>query len=99
MFKVTETGDGVRFEVKVQPRSSRNQITGIVNGVVKLKLTAPPVEGEANQALIRYFSDLLGVAKNHVSLVKGQSSRNKLIEITGITKEQLLRTIKAQVLI
>ena len=57
MINITEIPGGVRFEVKVQPRSSKNQVAGEQEGVLKIKLTAPPVDGEANQALIAYLSD------------------------------------------
>jgi uncharacterized protein (TIGR00251 family) len=93
MLRVTETREGVRLEIKVQPRSSRNQIAGEQDGVLKIKLTAPPVDGEANQALIDYLSDLLGIPKRSVNLIKGETSRNKLVEISGIDKEFLLKKV------
>ncbi|MGI5920696.1 MAG: DUF167 domain-containing protein [Syntrophomonadaceae bacterium] len=93
MLRITDTPQGVRIEVKVQPRSSRNLIAGEQDGVLKIKLTAPPVDGEANEALIVYLSGLLGVPKRDISLIKGETSRNKLIEISGINKEQLLAKV------
>ena len=54
MLNIQETDNGIRIEVKVQPRSSRNQIAGEQDGALKVKLTAPPVEGEANQALVDF---------------------------------------------
>jgi uncharacterized protein (TIGR00251 family) len=93
MLRVTETREGVRLEIKVQPRSSRNQIAGEQDGVLKIKLTAPPVDREANQALIDYLSDLLGIPKRSVNLIKGETSRNKLVEISGIDKEFLLKKV------
>lgn len=93
MLKVTETKEGVRLEIKVQPRSSRNQIAGVQDGILKIKLTAPPVDGEANLALIEYLSSLLGVPKRSINLIKGEISRNKLVEINGIKREFLLNKV------
>lgn len=93
MLRITETKGGIRLEIKVQPRSSRNQIAGEQDGVLKIKLTAPPVDGEANQALIDYLSGLLGVPKRNINLVKGETSRNKLVEISGIDRELLLKKV------
>lgn len=93
MLKVTETKEGVRLEIKVQPRSSRNQMAGVQDGILKIKLTAPPVDGEANLALIEYLSSLLGVPKRSINLIKGETSRNKLVEINGINREFLLKKV------
>jgi uncharacterized protein (TIGR00251 family) len=93
MLRVTETPSGVRLEIKVQPRSSRNQVAGEQDGVLKIKLAAPPVDGEANKALIDYLSDLLNVSKRSINLIKGETSRNKLVEINGINRETLLNRV------
>jgi len=77
--------DGVRLEVKVQPRSSRNELLGFQQGVLKVKLTAPPVEGEANQALISFLAQVLGTSKRNVVILRGETSRLKLVGIHGIS--------------
>ncbi|MDD3023925.1 MAG: DUF167 domain-containing protein, partial [Syntrophomonadaceae bacterium] len=69
MLRFSEEAGRLRFEVKVQPRSSRNQIVGEQDGALKIKLTAPPVDGEANQALIAFLSRFFGVAKKNVQIV------------------------------
>ena len=75
------------IEVKVEPRSSRRQISGIMdNDILKVKLTAPPVDGSANEQLIELISETTGVRKSQIRIVRGQSSKRKLIEITGIEK-------------
>jgi uncharacterized protein (TIGR00251 family) len=93
MIKFSIQPDGIRFEVKVQPRSARNQINGEVEGVLKVKLTAPPVDGEANQALINFFSKSLGIPKKDVILLKGETSRNKLIEIKGLSPDEFIKKL------
>ena len=72
------------IKVRVNPRSSRNQITGWQDDVLSIKLTAPPVEGAANKACIEFLADQLGVKKSQIVLVSGDTSRNKVFEITGI---------------
>jgi uncharacterized protein (TIGR00251 family) len=71
----------VRFDVRVQPRASRNEIAGVRNGVLRVRLTAPPVEGAANEGLIDFLADELGVARRQVRIVSGFGSRNKVIEV------------------
>jgi len=90
MLNIQETDNGIRVEIKVQPRSSRNQISGEQDGALKVKLTAPPVEGAANQALIDFLAHTLKIPKKNIILLRGETSRNKLIEILAISKEDFL---------
>lgn len=81
----TKTPRGIRIEVKVEPRSSRKEIAGVMeNGVLKVKLTAPPVEGEANEQLIEVIADAVGVRRSSVAITRGLSSKRKTVEIEGI---------------
>ncbi len=91
MLHLTQVENGIRLEIKVQPRSSKNQIVGEHNGALKVKLTAPPVEGEANQALLAYLASILKIPKKNVVLLKGESSRNKILEIRGMNVESFLK--------
>jgi uncharacterized protein (TIGR00251 family) len=76
---------GAAITVKVMPRSSKNQIIGIMeDGTVKIRLTAPPVEGQANNLLIRFLSDILNVPATNIEIVAGQTGRNKLVTIIGL---------------
>ncbi|MGE5544077.1 MAG: DUF167 domain-containing protein [Bacillota bacterium] len=84
-MSISKWDDGVRLEVKVQPRSSRNELLGFQQGVLKVKLTAPPVEGEANQALISFLAEVLGTSKRDVVILRGETSRLKLVGIHGIS--------------
>lgn len=72
---------GARFAVRVQPRASRNEIAGIQNGVMRVRLQAPPVDGAANEALISFLADELGVSRRQVRIVSGFASRNKVLEV------------------
>ena len=75
---------GVLLKIKLQPRSSRNEIGTPTGGWLKVFVTAPPVDSAANEALIRLLADRLDVPKGAISLVRGRASRQKLIFISGI---------------
>jgi uncharacterized protein (TIGR00251 family) len=79
------TKDGITIEVKVEPRSSRKGISGIMENVVRVKLTAPPVGGEANEQLIEVMSEATGARKSDIRIVRGHSSKKKVIEIRGVS--------------
>ena len=89
LISVRESADGVTFAVHVQPRASKCGVTGIVNGAVKIRLTSPPVDGAANEQCIKLFAELLKVRRQDVVIVTGESSRHKVIRISGITARQL----------
>ena len=75
--------------IRVQPRSSDNALVGWIGDTVKVRVTAPPVEGAANTACLSVLSKLLDVPFTHVSLVKGEHSRNKIVRILGLTMDQV----------
>ncbi len=81
--------DKTLLKVRVNPRSSRNQVTGYTDGVLSIKITAPPVEGAANKAAVAYLSDLLHVKKSQISLSSGTTSRDKVFEIDGLSPDEL----------
>lgn len=80
----TKVKDGIIIQVKVVPRSSKREIAGVVGDVIKVRLTAPPVEGAANEQLIELLSETLNIKKGNIEIVKGDSSRHKIIKITGV---------------
>ena len=83
----------VRISVKVHPGARKNGITGCSDGVLRVKIAAPPVEGKTNKELIAYFSDILDVRKSAITIEKGQTSRNKLISIEGVDEDRLSTVI------
>ena len=83
----------VRLKVHLNPRSSRNQVTGWQGDVLSIKLTAPPVEGAANKAAIEFLAECLGIKKSQITLVSGQTSRDKVFEITGVSQSDLRRLV------
>lgn len=78
-----KTKNGITLNVKVQPRSSRKGLT-VMGDVLKVSLTAPPADGAANEQLIELLSEELGVRKSAIRILRGISSRNKLIEVEGV---------------
>ncbi len=89
-WSITEANGSVTFAVRVVPRSSRSQIAGVEGGALKIKLTAPPVDGAANAALIEFVAEWLGVRRSAVSIVSGDKARNKLVRVNGVTRAQVL---------
>jgi uncharacterized protein (TIGR00251 family) len=94
MMELKESPAGVSFAVKVHPRASKNAITGEVGGALKLALTAPPVNSKANDACIDFFAKLLNLPRSSVTIAAGQTSRNKVIRVAGLTAEEARRRLK-----
>ena len=90
-FEARLSGEAIRFSVHLQPRASRNEIVGTRGSALKVKVTAPPVEGLANQALIDFLSRELEVPRRNVCIVSGFSSRTKVIEISGVDLQTIRR--------
>jgi len=88
--------NGVRIEVWIQPRASRDEIVGPQGEVLKIRLKAPPVEGKANQALIRFLARVFGIPKRRIEILSGLTSRRKSIYISGVEPEEASRTLGVQ---
>jgi uncharacterized protein (TIGR00251 family) len=84
--RVQEANGRVRFSVRVQPRASRNEVVGIYGDALKVRLTSPPVDGAANDELVKFFAHVFAVARRDVRILAGESSRSKIVEIEGITE-------------
>src|ERR1700681_3752287 len=80
----------VSFPVRVQPRASKDEIAGVINGALKIRLQAPAVDNRANEALVEFLAHLLKTPKSAVRILAGDRSRRKRIEIRGVTKLQVL---------
>jgi len=89
MIPVHENAKGVSFAVKVQPRARKNAVTGAVGDALKLALTAPPVEGRANQAVIEFLAEVLEIPRSSVTIANGAIGRNKVIRIGGVSRQVL----------
>jgi uncharacterized protein (TIGR00251 family) len=95
MISLIETTKGISFAVKVQPRARRNAITGTMGDALKLALTAPPVEGRANQAVIEFFAEVFEIPRSSVTIASGETSRNKVVRIAGLGRAAVERRLAA----
>jgi len=89
MIAIKENAESVTFAVRVHPRAQKNAITGELGDALKLSLTTPPVEGRANEACIEFFAKVLKVPRSSVTIASGQTSRNKIIRVAGVTAEYI----------
>ncbi len=88
-----EAGAFSTLSVRVTPRSSKNAVAGFSGGVLKVRLTAPPVDDRANEALVRFLSGELDVPPRHVEILSGERGRNKVVRIHGLPLEEALRRL------
>jgi uncharacterized protein (TIGR00251 family) len=86
----------VSFPVRVQPRASKDEISGTQEGALKIRLCAPPVENRANEALIEFLSGILKKPKSAVRIQSGEHGRNKRVEIRGVTRQQILDLLREE---
>ncbi|KYG67674.1 DUF167 family protein [Bdellovibrio bacteriovorus] len=85
---------GVRLHLFIQPKSSKNEVVGPHNGELKIKITAPPVDGKANEALIEFLSDYFDIPKRQVVLVKGDTGRHKTVDLMGVEEKTARELLK-----
>jgi uncharacterized protein (TIGR00251 family) len=90
MIEISERDGSIAFAVRVTPRASRDAVEGEYQGALKVRLTAPPVEDRANDALRRLLAARLNVPVSAVRIVGGEKSRNKQIAIAGVTRAQVI---------
>ncbi len=90
---VEEIDGGIVFTVKVVPGSSRTTVCGLLDDMVKIKVSAAPEKGKANNCLLDFLSKQLGVKKNAVSIISGKTSAIKSVQVLGISVEQLLNKL------
>lgn len=94
MIKFTVKDTFITFAVRVQPRASHSAIAGEIDGALKVRLTAPPVEGAANEELIRFLSKLFGVPRQQIVIASGATARNKIIRVTDLTADDFLKALQ-----
>jgi len=95
MIPIRETATGVVFRIRVVPRASRCEVAGIQDDALKLRITAPPVEGKANEECIRLLAELLGVKKTQVTIVAGHASRIKTVSVEGRKASEIAAVVPA----
>ncbi|MBU1743339.1 MAG: YggU family protein [Proteobacteria bacterium] len=95
MIPLRETETGVIFRIRVVPRASRSEVAGIQGDALKLRITAPPVEGKANEACITLLAELLGVKRTQVAIISGHASRTKTVAVEGVKAKEIAARIAA----
>ena len=93
-LKIQQAGSSVIFSVKVVPRSSKTAVAGLLGGMLKIKLAAAPEKGKANESLVEFLADTLGVKRNTITITSGLTSPVKTIQISGTSTEYLLDKLK-----
>jgi uncharacterized protein len=93
MVSIQDTPNGATFAVKIHPRARKNAITGELEDALKLSLTAPPVEGRANQACIEFLANLLNLPRSSVTIASGQNSRRKVIRVSGVSADAVRKRL------
>jgi len=86
---ITKTERGCKLILFIQPKASKNEIIGPHNGALKIKITAPPVDGKANAELVEFLSEVLKIPKRRIEILKGETGRNKSVEILDVTEADL----------
>lgn len=81
--------------LRVYPNAARNEVVGFEGGVWRVRVAAPPVKGKANKELIAFLAQKLGLSKGDLTILKGHTSRNKLISIAGLAKEEIARRLSS----
>jgi uncharacterized protein len=95
MISIRDTASGATFQIKVHPRATKNAITGEVGAALKLALTAPPVEGRANEACVAFLAEVLNVSRSSVTIAAGESGRNKVICVRALSAAQVEEKLQA----
>jgi hypothetical protein len=89
MSWITDSKSGVIIQVHASPRASKTQVQGLHGEALKIRLQAPPVDGKANETLIEFLAKTLGIPQRQITLISGQTSRQKRLNLQGITANQV----------
>jgi hypothetical protein len=89
MIPIRETAQGATLQVRVHPRARKDAISGVVGDALKLSLTAPPVEGKANEACVRFLATVLGVPRSSITILAGSANRQKVVCVAGMGAAEL----------
>ena len=87
------SGNEAQISLRVYPNASRNEMTGFTDEVLRVKISAPPIKGKANRELVTFLSRLLGVGKGSVNIIKGHTTRNKVVDIDGFSREEVMKRL------
>ena len=83
-----------KIVARVQPNASQNKVLGFEDGVLQVRIAAPPIKGKANQELITFLSDILGVSRSNLTIEKGITCKRKIVRITGLTQSHKVDSVR-----
>jgi uncharacterized protein len=95
LIELTEKDEALIFNVRVVPRASRSEIVGAHDGALKVRISAPPVDGAANAELVRLLAKTFGIAKSEVEITGGHASKNKQVKLNGVAADRFRKTVGA----
>jgi uncharacterized protein (TIGR00251 family) len=90
------SGNKVKISVRVYPSTNRNEVVGFKDGVLQVKVSAPPTKGKANRELVVLLSKLLEIGKGSVNIIKGDTIRNKVVAIDGLSREEVMKRLSSK---
>lgn len=93
MIDIKETRTGVSIQVRVVPRAARTELAGIEQGTLKIRISAPPIEGRANGEVVSFLAKVLRISPSQIAIASGEKSRNKRVEIRNITALELQKRL------
>jgi uncharacterized protein len=93
LVRIEEHRNGVRISIRVQPRASRTEIAGVHGDALRIRLTSPPVDGAANEALVTFLTEHFALPRHAVTIISGAQSRTKIVELAGMTAADLRRML------
>jgi uncharacterized protein (TIGR00251 family) len=93
-LRLQRTDSGVRLSVRVQPRASTNEVSGLHGDALKVRVTAPPVDGAANEAVVKVLAGTFGIPVRSVTIVAGAGSRTKVVELQGVSEERVTQLLQ-----
>jgi len=96
VIDVVMSGSEAKISLRVHPSATRNELVGLAEGAWRVKILAPPVKGKANKELIAFLSQLLGVSQSTLTIVKGHTTRNKVVAIDGLSQEEVTKRLSAK---
>jgi uncharacterized protein len=93
-MQIKPCDNGIRFSAIIQPRSSKNEVTGVYKDALKIRLTSSPVDGKANKAFLQFFAKWLGISPPKIRIFQGLSNKSKTIKVADLTKKQFQEILK-----
>lgn len=91
---LTTTADGMTISLRIVPRASKNEISGVIDDTLKIRLQAPPVESKANKALIKFLAKKLDTPKRNITILSGNTSRNKCVLIKDVSEKDVTESLQ-----